>query len=167
MKRTRRGWKPALSLAVVTFFVFASTVRAKQPITFPFNTTGTNVWTDGCSFPVTYDLTSSGTGTVFLDENGLPERVHLHVTEQDTFYANGRTVVGTPYTYNLEILLDDNLNDVRVIANGIAGKAQLPDGGLFIASGKIDFTAQGVQFSFSPDHGTVQNLDGLCAALAP
>ena len=167
MTRIRPGWKPALSLVVVTVFVFAAAARAEKPVMFPFDVAGTNVWTDGCSFPVTYDFTSSGTATAFLDENGLPERVHLHVTEQDTFYANGKTVVGTPYAYSLEILLDDSGNETQVIANGIAGKARLPGGGLFLASGKIDFTAQGVQFSFSPDQGTVQNLDGLCAALAP
>ena len=167
MKRIKPGWKPALSLALVTFFALAATAGANQPVAFPFFNAGTNVWTGGCSFPVTYDFTTSGTGTLFFDKNGAPSRVHVHLTEQDTFYANGKTVVGTPYTFNIEVVLDGSFNETQDIANGIAGKAPLPGGGMFIAAGRIDFLAQGESFSFSPDQGILQNLDGLCAALAP
>jgi hypothetical protein len=168
MKRIRPGWKPALSLVVVTFFVVAATARAEKPVVFPFAIAATNIWTDGCSFPVIVDVSNSGTATVFFDGSGALKRVHLHITEQDTFSANGKSVVGIPYTFNMELGFDSGGNQTEQVATGVAGKARLPDGGLFIAAGQIDFAAQGFpQFSFSPDSGTVQNLDGLCAALAP
>ena len=167
MKRIRPVWKSALSLVPAALFAFTATARAEKPVTFPFAIAGTQVWTDGCSFPVNVDISLNGTGTAFM-EDGTPKRVHLHITEQDTFSANGKSVTGMLYTFNMELGFDSGGNLTQQVSTGVAGKARLPDGGLFIAAGQIDFAAQGFPvFSFSPDSGTVQNLDGLCAALAP
>jgi len=161
-------WKAVLGLVVVACIAFAATAQAAKPVMFPINIAFTGVWTDGCSFPITVDFNSSGTGTVFFDESGAPTRVHVYLTEQDTYHANGKTLTGTPYTFNFEILIDSNGNVVSQYADGIAGKVRLPDGGLFIAAGRIDFGAQGFpMFTFDVDTGATVNLDGLCAALAP
>jgi hypothetical protein len=160
-------WKPVLSL-VVAFVAFGATARAEKPVTFPVSVTNNTIWTDGCSFPITVELNSSGTATVFFDASGAPIRVHAHFTEQDTFFANGKTLLGAPYTFNFEFVLDGSGNVISQIADGIAGKVRLPDGGVFITAGRIDFGAQGFpDFIFVPDVGATVNLDGLCAALAP
>jgi hypothetical protein len=117
---------------------------------------------------VTVNLNTSGTVTLFVDESGAPRRIHGHATEQDTFSANGKSLTGTPYTFNIDVFIDDSGNPIGLFNEGVLGRVRLPDGSQFIAAGRIDFAAQGFpNFSFTPDAGGVVNLDGLCAALAP
>jgi hypothetical protein len=163
-----RTSQSVLSLVVVASVVFAAAARAEKPVVFPFANSGTVVWNGACSFPVTVDLNTSGTVTIFVDESGIPRRVHGHATEQDTFSANGKTLTGTPYTFNIDVIGDGSGNPINLFNEGVLGKVRLPDGSLFIAAGRIDFGAQGFPtFSFTPDAGGIVNLDGLCAALAP
>jgi hypothetical protein len=62
----------------------------------------------------------------------------IHVHAQDTISANGKTLVGDPYTFNIEILYDSNLNIMGFYLNGIAEKIPLPDGSLFISAGRMN-----------------------------
>jgi hypothetical protein len=94
-------------------------------------------------------------------------RIHQHFTEQDTFTAHGKTLVGIPYTANLEILFDSSGNVTHILASGVFEKIPLPDGSLFISAGRIDFAAyQGATFILSPDKGNPGNVAGFCAALS-
>ena len=160
-------WKPVLGLVVVASIVFAARLRAEKPTVLPISITDTGVWNGACPFPVTVEVNTSGTLTLFFDENGVLTRAHGHATEQDTFSANGKSLTGIPYTFNVDVVVDGS--GIPILFNeGVLAKVRLPDGGLFISAGRIDFAAQGFpDFRFTPTAGGTVNLDGLCAALAP
>jgi hypothetical protein len=129
---------------------------------------GTGVAVDGCAFPVTVDATGSGTEIDFFDSGGALTRTQLHVTEQGTYSANGKSLVGAPITYNISILFDNSGNITKAVISGVIAKAPLPDGGLFISAGHVDLAARGFPtFILTPDVGATVNLDRFCAALAP
>jgi hypothetical protein len=68
------------------------------------------VVTDVCAFPINVDGTISGTETDYVDESGALTRIFVHEVEQDTYTANGRTLVGTPFTFNEQVLFDSSGN---------------------------------------------------------
>jgi hypothetical protein len=126
------------------------------------------VLTDVCAFPINVDATFSGIETDFVDQSGALTRILIHQVEQDTFTANGRTLVGIPFTFNLEILFDSDGNVTHVFSSGLFETIPLPDGSLFISAGRADFTLHpGVSFLISPDMGNPGNIEGFCAALSP
>jgi hypothetical protein len=140
---------------------------ATPPIMEEFSFTDTNVLTDVCSFPITVETTATATSTVFLDEEGNVTMVLLHITEQDVFSANGNSLTGVPFTFEVQILFDSSGEVTHVFASGLVEKVPLPDGGLFITAGRVDFAAHGFPaFLITPDVGATVNLDAFCAALA-
>jgi hypothetical protein len=95
-------------------------------------------------------------------------RIFVHEVEQDTYTANGRTLVGTPFTFEEQVLFDSSGNVTHHFASGLVEKIPLPDGSLFISAGRLDFTQHpGVQFILSPDMGHTGDLAAFCAALSP
>jgi hypothetical protein len=127
------------------------------------------VLTDVCPFPVTVDFRTTGTETLFFDKDGNLTRIQIHQVEQDVFTANGNTLVGLPYTFNLQVLFDPATGEVlHVFASGVASRVPLPGGDVFFTAGRIDFIAHpGATFLLQPDVGAQGNLAGFCAALAP
>jgi hypothetical protein len=96
-----------VAAAMLGAAAFAQSAAAVAPIREDFTfTDATAVLTDVCSFPVTVVFSGSGTETDFFDENGNLTRVLIHQIEQDVFTANGETLVGLPYTFNLQVLFD-------------------------------------------------------------
>lgn len=93
-------------------------------------------------------------------------RVDNHIVEQDTFSANGKTLTGEPYTFNVFVSLE-NGEVTAILSRGVAEKIPLPDGKLFISAGVVDFLAQGVPFTLRTDLGVTGDIDALCAALSP
>jgi hypothetical protein len=162
----RRGW--SLIIVAVGAAVFASAAAADKPIRTQYTSTSTTVLTDVCSFPITVDLSANITETDFVNSSGELTRVLAHVVEQDTFSANGNSLTGTPFTFNIDVLFDSDGNVTHLFANGIVEKVPLPDGSLFITSGRVDFAAHGFPlFLITPDVGATVNLAGFCAALSP
>jgi hypothetical protein len=147
--------------------VFASPAAADQPTHYPVELTFSEVLTDVCPFPVNVDGAVSGTGIDFFDKSGALTRTLHHVIEQDTFTANGKTLVGIPYHVNLEFLFDSSGQLTEFFGKGVFEKIPLPDGSLFISAGRAEFTQHGVFFLLSPDKGNPGNVAGFCAALAP
>ena len=156
----------AVLVLVVGAAVFASAAAADRPATFHYTTTGSAVLTDICAFPVTVDFTADVTETDFVDTNGNVTRVVLHLVEQDTFTANGNTLVGLPYTANLEILFDSSGNVTHIYGEGVAERIQLPNGSLFLTAGRSDFIGHPEGFVLVPDVGTPGDVTGFCAALS-
>ena len=159
----------AVSLVAVGAVIFALSALADRPTITPFTgLTFSSVLTDVCAFPVNLDGTTSGTEIDYFDQSGALTRVYIHQVEQDTFTANGRTLVGTPYTANIEILYDSSGNVTHIFGSGVVETIPLPDGSLFISAGRADFTLHpGAAFLLSPDMGNPGNLAGFCAALSP
>jgi hypothetical protein len=73
--------------------VFATTAAADQPARSQETLSGTITLTKPCAFPVTVDFTADATETEFVDTSGNLTRVDLHLVEQDTFSANGKTLL--------------------------------------------------------------------------
>jgi hypothetical protein len=156
-------------LVAMGAIMFALSAVADTPTRTPFEGTFSNIeLTDVCAFPVNASGTFSGFEIDYRDQSGALTRIFLHQVEQDTYTANGRTLVGIPFTFNSEILFDSNGNVTHSFASGLVETIPLPDGSLFVSAGRTDFTQHpGVQFLLSPDMGNPGNLAGFCAALSP
>jgi len=161
----------ALLLALSAIGISTLAALADRPVKSEYTETGDAVLTDVCSFPVGVSWIVNATEIDFLDTSGAVTavtKVYLHRVEQDTFTANGKMLVGLPFTFNLEILFDSSGNPTHGYADGITEKIPLPDGSLFISAGRLDFAAHpGATFILSPDKGNPGNVAGFCAALAP
>lgn len=170
-QRPRRGLMLSLVLlaAAVVTAVFASAAAADKPAKTTFSgVTFSSVLTGVCLFPVDVASTVSGTEIDFVDQGGAVTRIYLYQVEQDTFTANGKTLTGIPFTFNLEVLFDSSGNVTHVFASGLVEKIPLPDGSLFVSAGRLDFAAHpGATFLLSPDKGNPGNVAGFCAALSP
>jgi hypothetical protein len=76
--------------------------------------------------------------------------------------------VGTPFTFNNEILFDSSGNVTHIFGTGLVETIPLPDGSLFISAGRADFTQHpGATFLISFDMGYTGDLAAFCAALSP
>src|SRR5262245_39498270 len=75
---------------------------AASPTSEDVNFTGSTALAAGelCSFPVELDAVEHGTTTTFYDSDGAIVKRIGHIVEQDSFSANGKTLVGEPYQYN-------------------------------------------------------------------
>ena len=158
----------ALLLALSAFGISTSTALAAKPVRYEFPFTVEAELTDVCSFAVHVSANAYVKGIDFYDNSGVLIRSNWHVDEQDTFTANGKTLVGIPYTLHAELLFDREGNLTHFYADGIFEKIRLPDGSLFISAGRVDFVAHGLpMFILSPDKGNPGNIAGFCAALSP
>jgi hypothetical protein len=155
--------------AVLAAAAFAPTAAAVEPIREDFSFSDTIVLADVCSFPVTAEFTVTGTQTSFFDQSGNLTRIEIHQVEQDVFSANGRTLVGLPYTFNIQVLFDPDTGDVtHAYSSGLVSRVPLPGGDFFLTAGRIDFAAHPeTAFLIQPDVGAQGNLAGFCAALSP
>jgi hypothetical protein len=148
--------------------VVAPSASADPPVKSEFTASLTSVLTGACPFDITVDASATITEIVFFDRNGDLTRVYDHIVEQDTFSANGKSLTGIPFVFNIDVLFDSDGNVTHVFANGLVEKVPLPDGSLFISSGRLDYAAHGFpDFILTPDVGATVNLEGFCAALSP
>jgi hypothetical protein len=159
----------ALMIAVLAAAAFASTAAAVAPTKTDFsNVTFSSVLSGVCSFDVNVDSVVSGFEIDYFDADGNLVRAEVHQVEQDTFSANGKTLTGIPYTFNLDVQFDSSGNATSVVATGLTEKIPLPDGSLFVSAGWVNFVDHpGVAFLLSPDRGNSGNVAGFCAALSP
>jgi hypothetical protein len=158
----------AVSLVAVGAVIFALSALADRPTKTTFEgVTVSTVLTDVCAFPINVDATVSGTETDYFDQSGTLTRSFFHQVEQDTFTANGRTLVGTPFTFNFDALFDSDGNVTQAFTDGVVETIPLPDGTLFISAGRTDWTQRLGGFVLSPDMGNSGNLAAFCAALSP
>ena len=154
-------------VAAIVTAVFAPMAAADQPEISQKTTSLTTVLTGVCSFPVAVDATMTETDRFFSDHDGVLTRASANVTEQDAFSANGESLTGLPYTFNLEAQFDSSGNITQLHAEGVIERVPLPDGTVFQSDGRVDFVAQGFpDFSVTPTVGNAVNLDGFCAALS-
>jgi hypothetical protein len=117
-----------------------------------------------CSFPIVLDYTQDRTITTFYGSDGVITKRITTGTEQDTFTANGKTVVGDPYHFTV---LAEFENGVRVSRywTGNAERVHLPDDGIFILAGRTLIPPSGLVVTV--DSGNAgNNLAAFCAALS-
>jgi hypothetical protein len=149
--------------------IFAGSAAAVPPVKFDFSFSDVPGQLTGvCDFDV--DITSSGSGTEidFFDSSGTPTRILVHIVEQDVLSANGKSLDGEPFTFNLDVVFDSEGNVTHVYADGLFERVVLPGGDLFLTAGRADFVAHpGTGFLIQPDFGAQGNIAGFCAALSP
>lgn len=163
-----RGFLATIVGAALAIAALAPIAAAVEPTREDFSFSDTAVLADVCPFPVTVELTGTGTETVFFDKEGNVTRVQAHVVEQDVFTANGKTLVGLPFRFNFQILIDPETGEAtNVFASGVFSRVPLPGGDFFLTAGRADFIANGESFLIQPDVGAQGNIAGFCAALAP
>jgi hypothetical protein len=147
--------------------VSAGTAYGAKPLVDHFEQTNVSVLTDVCSFPVMVSAHGDVTVRVHFDSQGRVTAIEAHVTETDTFSANGNTLVGLPYPALDRLTFDSQGNITSEKVSGIIERVRLPNGKLFISAGLFhpDFTSEG-GFTLVPDHGHSGDVGALCAALA-
>ena len=156
----------ALVLVISALGISTTTVLADKPIMYEFGPFTEEGEISGvCSFPVSLSSTATLSGIDFVDKSGVITRTHWHFVAQDTLTANGKTLVGIPYTYNITVLWDSFGNPTGWYLNGVFEKIPLPDKGLYNPAGRSDLT-ENIDFTLSPDNGTSGNVAGFCAALS-
>jgi hypothetical protein len=154
----------AAALTLGATVATAGPAIAEKPTREFVSVTNTVVLDDLCEFPVTLTAVLSGYGTFSAD--GGTE--FYHVTEEDTFTANGKTLTSLPYTFDLHATLDEDGNYEHFITTGQVVVVPVSQGVTFRAAGRFDFIDHGdVEFVWVPDSGTSMNQDAFCAALAP
>jgi hypothetical protein len=144
-----------------------SSAVADEPSKYEVTFTVSDELTDVCPFPIAITLTVRGFAIDHVDKDGVLTRTFAHSVEQDTFSANGKTLMGLPYTVNMQFIFDSDGNLIHQFGTGIYERVPLPDGSIFISAGRADFVANGVSFMLSPDKGNPGNVAAFCAALAP
>jgi hypothetical protein len=158
----------ALAASLVGVTLCASAARADRPVISHYPVSDSKLVTDLCSFPITVAESVDITETDFVNASGAITRIKLHIEEQDTFSANGKTLIGEPYTANIDIRFDSSGNVTQLYYEGVLEIVPLPDGSFFMAAGRVDLAARGFPpIVLSPDNGATVNLAGLCAALSP
>jgi hypothetical protein len=153
-------------LALSATGVLAHPAAAVEPTRVPIDQTDIYVVEDICSFPVTITATVVGTETTFYDQSGEVTRIQVHIVEQDVFTADGESLTGLPFTFNIQVLFEDG-EVTHVYASGLVERVPLPDGTVFLSAGRLDFEAHpGSDFRIVPDVGRSGDVAAFCAALA-
>ena len=161
-----------LLVVAVGAAIFALPAAAGQPTKYPLVAAFSGVMIDLCPFSINVDSTFNGHALDFVDKNGVVVNTRIHVVEQDTFTANGKTLVGLPFTFNIEMFFDSDGNMTGFLADGVLERVPLPDGKMFVSAGRLDAFAYLLDhpdavFILTPDKGNPGNLAGFCAALSP
>jgi hypothetical protein len=148
--------------------VLASSAFGAAPTKFSFSATGIPATLTGvCSFDVAVSSDISGFEIDYFDQSGAVTRFLDHTTEQDTFSANGKSITGEPFTFNLEGLLDSTGAITHLYSSGVVERLMLPSGTLFLSAGRLDFAQHpGSTFLLSPDVGNPGDVAAFCAALS-
>ncbi len=154
------------AVVVSTLAMSAGAASAARPEKAHFEGVFDFTDTTLCDFPVELTVTYSIDDIAFFTKAGELRRVHTHVKEQDTFVANGTTLVGDTYTGNQVFLFSPTGELTAAHFTGLLEKVRLPDGSIFMGAGRVDVLAADPGFIVAPDSGVAKNQDAFCAALS-
>jgi hypothetical protein len=133
-------------------------------LTFEMDSTVTGV----CDFEFEVHSTFVASYTLTQDRDGYDTMWIERGIEQDTFRANGSTLVGLPYRYVAQARFDSSGTWTYYSMGGVE-RVRLPDGSVFWSAGRVDWIAlieQGVDATLTPTNGHSGDLDAFCAALS-
>jgi hypothetical protein len=157
---------PAVAVLIVSAAVLAPPAAATAPVRSGGTFTQTVSLEGVCPFTISVESTITYREMDFYDQNGTQTGALIHVDEQDVFTANGKTLTGLPFTFELQFVLEDGVF-THVFSDGVVERVPLPDGSLFLSAGRLDFFDHpGAAFLLSPDVGNPGNIAGFCAALS-
>ena len=147
--------------AVALVALAVPTVSAGPPDRGSWSGEGDDVDATTCGFAVTIHWAVAGDYTVFYDRTATSMTMWIEQdVEQDTFTANGRTLIGLPYRFTGKTVLDPDGDIVSMVASGVLQAVPLPDGSVYRSAGHYDF--------LTDEHtGLTGDTESFCAALAP
>ncbi len=120
-----------------------------------------------CAFPVTVSSVGHFRGIELSDKAGNYIATEWFGTEQDTFAANGKTLVSEPYTFHLAYRQTGDGVALQWFGAGPVNRIVLPDGSIFLSAGRIDFlNGDHPSFMMVPDVGKAGDMAAFCAALS-
>lgn len=140
----------------------AAPAGADVPTRTPVTQTAVVVATDICAFPIT--VTAHQQGFAITAADGTSATYHL--TEQDTFSANGHSLTSEPSTFDIHFTLDSQGNFVHAYSTGQIVAVPLEQGVTFRAAGRFDFVTAGADFVVVPESGGSHHQDVFCSVLA-
>ena len=114
---------------LIASLALVSTAAATAPVTSHGELQNDYTLIGVCDFPIAVHSTTSRDRIRFYDDSGTPTMFILHDTEQDTFTANGKTLIGEPYNFNWQVLFENGV-PTAIHVNGRVQKLILPDGTL-------------------------------------
>lgn len=153
------------AIVASTVVMSAAGASAARPSKEPLEEAITSTVTSLCDFPIAVTSVISGTLTIFFGSTEGNDRVVFHSTGQDTFTANGTTLVGEPYTAKTTLQFS-NFELVAFHVVGVLEKVRLPDGSTFMGAGRIDVLTSTADFIVVPDQGVSRSQAAFCAALS-
>jgi hypothetical protein len=145
---------------------FVQPAAATEPTRADFTASGTVTLAAGtlCSFPIVLTGAQEWTTTTFFDGGGVITSRITTGTEQDTFSANDKTLVGDQYHFNFISRFEDGVRVTRY-SEALAEQVHLPDGGVFVIAGRV--LAVSDEPVLSVDAGNSgNNLAAFCSALS-
>jgi len=161
----RFGISLVLALGVVA--VSTSAALATKPEKSHVSVDTTYEITNVCSFAFTIDSHADILAIHYFDKDGALIRIYNHVKERDTFIANGKTIVGLPFVFDINALYATDGTLTSLTAVGVVEKVRLPNGRLFFSAGFVDYLAHpDEQFVLTADRGISGSIPALCAALS-
>jgi len=129
---------------------------------------------DICPFAITITYNASVEYTYTYDSSGRIVAEYYHVTQQSTYSANAKTLVGDWFTYEqiTKLGYDSNGSPYQIsgVGTGQTEKVSLPDGSVFYSAGRLDYLSPAfINNYWIPvvNSGLSGNVAGFCAALAP
>jgi len=153
----------ALGLLAISASAALATKPEKSHVSVDTNYQITNV----CSFAFSIDSHADIFAIHYFDKSGNLIRIYNHVTEKDTFIANGKTLVGLPFVFDINALFTADGTMTSLTAVGVVEKVRLPNGKLFFSAGFVDYLAHpDEQFILTADRGISGSIPALCAALS-
>ena len=116
-----------------------------------------------CAFDIQVQANARYRWTYVFDQNGLQTLGLLHVDEQDTFSANGKTLVSDWFTWEGRYTFANGAL-THVYSIGVTERIPLPGGGVFVSAGQVvDPT---LPFTVTPTIGGSGDVSAFCAALS-
>jgi len=158
-----------VAATVAALLAFSAPVALAAPPTHSsFHATWGLETTDVCpSFNISVSQDMTVAETDFADQSGAVIRSQLQVVEQDTFTANGKTLVGDPVRYNVTLGFDSSGNQISAVTMGGVFQVALPDGTVVRSAGRINVTSHpDMTFWAAPDTGHTGDIAAFCAALS-
>ncbi len=156
----------ALMLALGAIGFSTTIARAAPPDHYYYSYSGSWIFTDLCSFPVTWTYNGSAHEIDFYDPNG-GVTITSHDRMQDTYSANGITLVGEPFETNYIFKYDSNGNEIAAWEQGQGEMLRTPGGGvLYLTAGRWNWTLH-TEPQIPVDIGNPGDIAALCAALTP
>ena len=176
MAQMRRIWHVAVLGVIAALLATPALAAARTPRTahgsFPIDDHFViEPESTTCGFPITLDLTGTGSFSALLDDQGLNEKVHIHIRESGTLSANGIVL--------RDVVAENEFTDFFTLTERETG---LQSRDSFLGGGVVIINSGRLIWNFDPNigetvgdplfeagqHPEVEgDIAGLCAALTP